>query len=301
VDACKHMWPGDLKAIFDGLNNLNTEFFPAGSRPFIVQEVIDGGGEPIKASEYFPFGRVTEFKASNNIGNIMRKWNGQKLSFVKNWGEGWGYMPEGNAFVFVDNHDNQRGEAAGPAILSFHDARLYKMAQTFFLGWPYGLTRVMSSYNWERKIENGHDLNYWIGPPHDNDFNILPVTITADQTCGNGWICEHRWRQIYNMVGFRNTVAGTGMNDWWDNGSNQIAFSRGDKGFLVINNDDYPLQATIQTGLPAGQYCDLISGNKEGSSCSGKVITVNSGGTVNVDITNAQDDPVLATHVGAKL
>lgn len=40
VDACKHMWPGDLQAIYSQLRNLNTKWFPTGSRPFIFQEVL---------------------------------------------------------------------------------------------------------------------------------------------------------------------------------------------------------------------------------------------------------------------
>ena len=39
IDASKHMWPGDMKAILDKLHNLNTRWFPAGSKPFIYQEV----------------------------------------------------------------------------------------------------------------------------------------------------------------------------------------------------------------------------------------------------------------------
>lgn len=39
LDASKHMWPGDIKAILDKLNNLNRNWFPEGSRPFIFQEV----------------------------------------------------------------------------------------------------------------------------------------------------------------------------------------------------------------------------------------------------------------------
>lgn len=39
VDACKHMWPGDLSAVYGRLHNLNTKWFPGGSRPFIFQEV----------------------------------------------------------------------------------------------------------------------------------------------------------------------------------------------------------------------------------------------------------------------
>ena len=52
----------------------------------------------------------------------------------------------------------------------------------------------------------------------------------SDLSCGGGWICEHRWRQIYNMVRFRNTAAGQSVQNWWDNGENQIAYSRGNKG-----------------------------------------------------------------------
>ena len=39
VDASKHMWPEDLKLIYNQLNDL-----PEGGRPTIYQEVIDQGG-----------------------------------------------------------------------------------------------------------------------------------------------------------------------------------------------------------------------------------------------------------------
>ncbi|EDL81994.1 rCG28977 [Rattus norvegicus] len=53
LDASKHMWPGDIKAVLDKLHNLNTKWFSQGSKPFIFQEVIDNGGEAVKGSEYF--------------------------------------------------------------------------------------------------------------------------------------------------------------------------------------------------------------------------------------------------------
>lgn len=74
----------------------------------------------------------------------------------RNWGEGWGFMANGNALVFVDNHDNQRGHGAGGAsILTFWDSRLYKMAVGYMLAHPYGVTRVMSSYRWDRNVVKG--------------------------------------------------------------------------------------------------------------------------------------------------
>lgn len=74
----------------------------------------------------------------------------------RNWGEGWGFMANGNALVFVDNHDNQRGHGAGGAsIVTFWDSRLYKMAVGYMLAHPYGVTRVMSSFRWDRNFANG--------------------------------------------------------------------------------------------------------------------------------------------------
>jgi len=63
----------------------------------------------------------------------------------------------------VDNHDNQRGHGAGGAsILTFRVPRLYKQAVAFMLAWPYSVTRVMSSYYWEQKMEGGKDLNDFV-------------------------------------------------------------------------------------------------------------------------------------------
>jgi len=270
--------------------------FPAGSKAFMFQEVIDLGGEGIKGSEYFGLGRVTEFKYGSFLGEVFRGYS--PLSNLANWGENWGMYPDGNALVFIDNHDNQRGHGAGGAnILTFRLPRMYKLAQAFMLAHPYGVTRVMSSYGWEP-----YEADY-IGPPN-TDGNIDDVPINEDLTCGGGWICEHRWRQIYNMVKFRNVVAGTALTNWWDNGngSNQIAFCRGDKGFIAINNENAPLVATIQTCLPAGNYCDVISGNKEGTTCTGKTITVAADGTTSLNISNSNpdEDPMVAIHAEVK-
>ncbi|KAK8733790.1 hypothetical protein OTU49_006479 [Cherax quadricarinatus] len=300
VDASKHMWPGDLKAIFDSLDDLSQEHFGSGARAFVYQEVIDLGGEAVSSLEYIDNGRVTEFKYGKFLGEAFRGQN--QLKWLVNFGEGWGMIDRAYSLIFIDNHDNQRGHGAGgDMILTFRVSKWYKMATAFMLAHPYGFTRVMSSYYWDQNFVNGQDLNDWVGPPHDDSYNIVGPTFNADDSCGNGWVCEHRWRQIYDMVEFRNVAHGTDMNDWWDNDSNQISFCRGNKGFIAINNDSWDLKETLQTCLTAGTYCDVISGAKNGGSCTGKTVTVNGDGTAYIEITTSEDDGVLAIHVDSKL
>lgn len=65
VDAAKHMWPNDLKEIYNRLRNLNVDFgFAPNSKPYIFQEVIYYGNEAIQPSEYTHLGDVTEFRVS---------------------------------------------------------------------------------------------------------------------------------------------------------------------------------------------------------------------------------------------
>lgn len=102
------------------------------------------------------------------------------------------------------------------------------------------------------------------------------------------------------MARFKNIAGFEPVANWWDNGSNQIAFSRGNKAFLAINNEAYTMDVTLQTGLPAGNYCDIISGNKINNACTGKTITVGGDGRARFNIPN-NDDPVAAIHIESKL
>lgn len=124
----------------------------------------------------------------------------------------------------------------------------------------------------------------------------------SDETCSDGWICEHRWRQIYNMNMFRNVADDEPVTNWYDNGWNMIAFSRGTRAFIAINNDVLDMDFELQTDLPSGQYCDVISGVKVGSnSCTGKILTVDSNGTIRVVISGSDENPMIAIHIGSKL
>ncbi|TMW52238.1 hypothetical protein DOY81_002705 [Sarcophaga bullata] len=275
IDAAKHMWPRDLEIICKRLKPLNDKLgFPKNSWPYIYQEVIDLGGEPIKKTEYTPLGAVTEFKHSVEIGKLFRGKN--SLKYLKNWGPEWSMLATSDAVVFVDNHDNQRGHGAGGTdILTFKDPVLYKMANVFMLAHPYGkVVRVMSSYAFNNTDQ---------GPPLDANGHIKSPIFLQNKLCDtltSGWICEHRWPEIQQMVKFRNFAGSTPMENWWEHGNNQIAFSRGKVGFVVFNMEmDRELQAKMQTGLAKGTYCDILSGVKENGSCTGgtKVIVEENG------------------------
>ncbi|KAK5645222.1 hypothetical protein RI129_006522 [Pyrocoelia pectoralis] len=293
VDAAKHMWPKDLKLIYGNIGDLNTSFgFPPNSKPFIYQEVIDLYGEAISRDSYTPLGAVTEFRHSAEIGRVFRGLD--KLSYLRNWGTGWGFLSSENSLIFIDNHDNQRGHGAGGAnILTYKNAKQYKMATAFMLAYPYGITRIMSSFYFDFSDQ---------GPPQDKDENIVSPSITPHGTCENGWVCEHRWRQIFNMIEFKNVVHGTGLNDWWSNGDQQIAFCRGGKGFIAFTNwGDF--RQTLQTCLPAGIYCDVISGHlsTDSRSCTGKTVYVGSDGIALIEIKALGEDGVLAIHEKSKV
>ena len=50
--------------------------------------------------------------------------------------------------------------------------------------------------------------------------------------------------------------------------------------------------------VPAGRYCDVIHGNRSGSSCTGPVITVDGNGWFQANIA-AHD--AVAIHAGTKV
>ncbi|GAA6172461.1 hypothetical protein NBRC116592_21310 [Colwellia sp. KU-HH00111] len=274
-DASKHMAVEDIQGVLSKVNG----------SPLVFQEVIDQGGETISSSEYTSAGLVTEFKYTTKLGDTFK--NG-KLSWLSNFGEGWGFMPSSSAVVFVDNHDNQRGHGGGGSVITFEDGRLYDLANVFMLAYPYGYPKVMSSYDYHGDTDAGAPS--------------VPVHNNGNLECFNdNWQCEHRWSYISGAVDFRNNTADNwSTTNWWDNGNNQIAFGRGGSGFVAINKENTNLTAALPTGMTAGSYCNVLKGELsiDGQSCSGETITVNSDGTINANV-GAWD--AFAIHQGAKI
>lgn len=247
IDAAHQLPPEHLNKILRRLRPLNTKFHPSGGRPFIYQDIITKGTPPTDASDYFSNGAVIEFRYGRNLGEQVQ--HGQLKNLVL-FGEAWEFLPSHKAVVFTDNHRTQRSSDRN--IVTFHTpadgGASYRLANIFMLAWPYGIPKVMSSYDWPR------EQGIAAGPPTNDQGETLP----AD--CNDSWVCEHRWFDIANMVEFHNVTQGAvSVNHWWDNGNNQIAFARGQHGFVAINNEDQVLSQTLMTGLPTGIYCNVLS------------------------------------------
>ncbi|KIF03670.1 glycosidase [Streptomyces sp. RSD-27] len=254
IDAAKHMPAADLADIKSRLSNPSA---------YWKQEAIYGAGEAVQPSEYLGNGDVQEFRYARDLKRVFQ---GEKLAYLKNFGEAWGYMPSGQSGVFVDNHDTERvGDT-----LTYKDGANYTLASVFMLAWPYGSPDVHSGYEWTDKDA---------GPPNGGTVNACYA---------DGWKCQHAWPEISSMVAFRNTARGQGVTDWWDNGGNQIAFGRGTKAYVALNHEGSPLTRTFQTSLPAGTYCDVQSG---------RAVSVDPGGRFTATLA---PQTALALHTGAR-
>lgn len=254
VDAAKHIPEDDLAAIKSRLSNPGI---------YWKQETIYGAGEAVQPTEYLNTGDAQEFRYS---WDLKRVFTNEKLAYLKNFGEGWGYMTGGKASVFVDNHDTERGGQT----LTYNDGARYTLAHVFMLAWPYGSPDVHSGYVFSDKDA---------GPPNNGRVNAC---------YSDGWKCQHAWPEVRSMVGFRNTAGTAAVTNWWDNGGNAIAFGRGTKAYVALNHEGSSLTRTFQTSLPAGGYCDVQTGRN---------VTVDSSGRFTATLA---PDTALALHVDAR-
>ncbi|XP_041458714.1 alpha-amylase-like [Lytechinus variegatus] len=294
IDAAKHMWPNDLQAIFDGTNDLNTKYFPQNTRPFFFQEVIDQDtGEAVTCWDYNEIARVTDFIYGREVSETFKgsRWLGGLEDFGK-----YNSVKLNNAdgVVFVDNHDNQRGHGGGGSVLTFKNGKDYQRAIVFMLSWPHGFPRIMSSYKFSE---------HWHGPPADANYNTQDPTFKADGTCESsdtvGWVCEHRWRPIKNMVQWRNEAGSQAVENFWGD-YDRMAFSRGNSAYIAMSRGGSTFDEQRYTGLPKGEYCNLavVDYDSNAQSCTGNdIVDVDDSGHAHINTNN--DENMVIIHVGA--
>uniref|UniRef100_A0A915CRB8 alpha-amylase n=1 Tax=Ditylenchus dipsaci TaxID=166011 RepID=A0A915CRB8_9BILA len=295
MDAAKHMWPADLEAIINRMDNLKKEIFGENKKPFLVQEVIDKGGEAIKADEYTNLGRFTNFNFGIALANAVQNWDNKNLASLSDLHEGYNYgnLADHDVLNFVDNHDNQRYEK--DHILTHKKGEIYKLAVAFMLAWTYGYPRVMSSYYFDHNNQ---------GPPSSGSprYETKSPKFNPDGTCKSesGWVCEHRWPEIRRMVKFRADVTGAVATAFYKE-PNILGFARLGKGYFVANNNDEDKQLiNINTTLAPGNYCNIyLADFSQGNDCpADKVIKVDSEGKANISVPSRS---IVAFSLRSKL
>ncbi len=298
-DAAKHIQSTDLEAIMDGISRTSR----AGEALWVTQEVIPDGS--VRRADYYRIGTLNEFLYTYALRAMFRNESGASLSQVRaimgtpgNWGGTWGFLPSEKATVFVNNWDTERsgGSLAASnyvagAINDTQGSKRYDLANIFMLAWPYGSAQLHSGFRFTQVDQ---------GPPAVSPFDTDGRPLINQQ-----WDFIHRWRDLSNMVAFRSVTAGQG-GDYFTNGTaNQIAFGRGARGFVAINNEYSVWNVTLQTLLPAGTYCNVVHGqlNETGTACTGDSVSVASNGMTSVSIpaNGGVSVPAVALHIGQRV
>ena len=312
IDAAKHVPPRDLDAI---LSLVNAAAVSAGRpRPYVFMEIISGGGDAVTPQQYYGVGNasggaadITDFQYGYRLTDAFSGRNGVTLNALS--APVIGTLPSDKSVVFVDNHDNQRGDNLYYATAGF------ELAVLFMLAHPQGYPSVMSSFGFDKASQGGRDA----GPPAAG-VGITQSTFAPDGTsrCSvalgsaqvGQWICEHRRPAIANMVAFRRATIGAPFSTCGRTTAvvgadpNQVAFCRDGAGFVALNRTSASVTAMLPTLLAAGNYCDVVgfefvlAGNGRAVTCSGAAIVVNGSGSATITVPAMG---AVALHVRAKL
>jgi alpha-amylase len=301
-DAAKHMAPADIAAFLNGATRTTT----AGEPLWITQEVIVDGG--VDVASYFPTGTVNEFHYVYAMKEMFQNLNGASISKLETimgtparWGGSWGFIPSQNATVFVNNWDTERNDGSPSSLVASNftgvtndtaGTKRYNLANMLMLAWPYGSAQVHSGFRFTDRNQ---------GPPAASPFDANGNALVNQQ-----WDFIHRWPEISNMVGFRAATTGEGVANFVAGTANQIAFSRGAKGFIAINNDAAAWNSqSFATGLPAGTYCNVAHGvlNAARTGCTSDSVVVPANGVVTLSMGSVTGAvvPAVALHINQKV
>jgi alpha-amylase len=263
IDAAKHIGQADLAAIEARLHSTVD-----GTRPYIALEVFPGGPGKLAPAAFENVGNLLGFDYAYQLHDAFKSYTtppGGNITDLQVFGEQSGLLPSDKELVFVENHDTERNGQT----LSYKDGALNVLATEFMLARGYGRPQVYASFNF-----TGSDDS----PPADDNGMV------KDTDCNNGWTCTDRFTGVANMVGWHNEVGDAPVDNWYDDGVNLIAFSRGHRGWITINNETSAQTRTFGTGLPRGTYCDIIHGTFRDGSCSGPTIRVDAQGNASVTV-----------------
>ena len=298
IDAAKHQAASSLQAIMGAVKAAHPTT-SLGEPIWVTQEIIPDG--EVSRSSYFPIGTINEFQFTYLMRDAWRNQNGSSPSTIpsamgtwNNWGGTWGFVQPTNATVFLNNWDSERDGSSldadnytGSVTNDTQGTHRYDLANIFMLAQGYGEAQLYSGFRFTNSNQDRPSAS-----PYSNGVPQINVN----------WDFLHRWTDISNMVKFRSAAHGQAQGNWVTGSANQIAFSRGNVGFVALNNTGSAWSRSFYTGLPAGTYCNVVHGlkNAAGTACTSDSVTVDASG--NAAITVAADGgsavPAVAIYTG---
>ena len=239
IDAAKHIFAPDLKAIIDQL--------PPETR--IIHEVIRGGGEPVQPEQYLDSGEVWEFDYARNMRSYFKR---EVITPAASRARFLRFTPSNQTLSFVANHDTERnGET-----LSYKDARYFELATAMMLAEDYGQPILYSGYAFEERDQGPYETVKGVGL-----VDCSETTAPKNEYKNYEWVCQHRWQSTLNMIGFRAAVGEAPIVEKYVE-RGVYGFAREGKGYFITNVfDNKSMPVSVQTTLPDGEYIDLIDGN----------------------------------------
>jgi alpha-amylase len=258
IDAAKHIPVVDLAAIKSQLTDPNA---------FIVNEVI---GAPPEPTTYYQIGALFSFDWSSAMKSAFSTYNGAPDLDVPN--SQYNGMGTSNLEVtMVNNHDTERNGNS----LTYADGKKYLMAMIYTLTEPYGDPMLYSGFAFS-------DFN--AAPTLKNGYNVCNTGTGVKTSYTEGYmICTDRWTAVQGMIRCHKFVQGEVKTRHYSD-KYAYAYARGTKGFVLFNSASSTKAFTVKTGLPAGVYCDVVSGGKDPvkvvkgkRTCVGLTVTVDAG------------------------
>jgi alpha-amylase len=297
LDAAKHQAAASLTAIMSSVKATHPTT-NQGEAIWVTQEIVPDG-EVIR-SDYFPIGTINEFQFTYAMQDAFRNLGGQSPSTIptmmgtwNNWGGTWGFVQPTNATVFVNNWDTERNGSSldasnyTGATNDTQGSHRYDLASIFMLAQGYGEAQLHSGFRFTNQDQDRPGASPYSG-------GVAQINVN--------WDFIHRRGDIYPLVKFRSAAHGQAQQNWVTGNANQIAFGRGNVGFVALNNTTSAWTQRFYTGLPAGTYCNIVHGlaNSGATACTSDSVTVNSTGyaTVTVAADGGSSVPAVAIYTG---
>jgi alpha-amylase len=260
LDAAKSIPPADIASIESMLNKTTWQ----GTAPYIVQEVPPGStSTELQYGNYEGTGSVIDFDYAYDMDSAFSGGDLSTLNSLIGSNSAGALPPSQDSLDIITNQDTERAGST----LSYASGAPYVLANYFMLAYPFGTPQLYDGFTY-----SSYDQ-----PPPDNASTGMINDVT-NATCGTEWQCLHRQTGVVGMIGWHNAVSGTSVENWTATNNEVIAFSRGSRGWIAINDTAYPMAETYTTGLPNGYYCDVITGGvRSGGGCAGTEITVSGG------------------------